>query len=98
LSPVIPIRATPTNQLPPPVTQQREVTAETHEGPVPSSTGDVNVESSSAVTTEAQDEESSSGDEKQSNPSSNDDADVESNTGDASAVENSWINLREKHT
>ena len=49
------------------------------------------------MATEAQDEESNSGDEKQSNPSSNDDADVESNVGDASVVESSWVNLREKH-
>ena len=96
LSPAVPTAMIPADQLPPPVTQQQKVVPETDEGPVPDSTGDVKVESATVVTAEVQDEESSSGDEKQSNPSSNGDADVESNAGDASAVESSWINLREK--
>jgi len=49
------------------------------------------------VTIEAQEEEPGSGDEGQSSPRSNADADVESNAGDTSTVENSWVNLREKH-
>lgn len=98
LSPVVPTRTIPADRLPPPVTQHQKVVAKTHEGPIPNSTGDAKVESvtATAVTAEAQDEDSSSGDEKQSNPSSNDDADVESNAGDASAVEGSWVNLHEK--
>lgn len=76
--------------------QQQNTTAKTQEGPIPNYIGDAKVESATTVTSEVQDDESSSGDEKQSNPSSNDDADVESNAGDASVVE-SWVNLREKH-
>lgn len=94
--PVIPTRTVPTLHLPPPVIQQQNTTAKTQEGPIPNYIGDAKVESATTVTSEVQDDESSSGDEKQSNPSSNDDADVESNAGDASVVE-SWVNLREKH-
>lgn len=97
LSPVIPPGTIPTDQLPLPVTQRKTEVEKTHEGPIPTSTIDVKAESATIVATEAQDEESSSGDEKQSNPSSNGDADVESNAGDTSVVGSSWVNLREEH-
>lgn len=97
LSPAVPTKTVPTDQFPPSVAHQQKDAAQTHQGPIPNSTGDINAEPTTAVATEAQDEESNSGDEKQSNPSSNDDADVESNVGDASVVESSWVNLREKH-
>lgn len=99
LSPAIPARTIPTDQLPPPVSQKQKAVAKTHqghEGHIPNCTGDAEIEPTTVATTETQDEESSSGDEKQSNPSSNGDADVESNAGDASVVD-SWVNLREKH-
>jgi hypothetical protein len=89
LLPVTPTRAVPADQLPPPVTQQQKVAAKPYEAPV-------EVQPVSTVAAQTPDEESSSGDETRSNPGSNDDADVESNAGDASAVENSWVNLHEK--
>jgi len=97
LLPVTPTRAIPADQLPLPVTQQQKAVTKTHEGPVPPSQPHAKVESASTVTTQTQDEESSSGDEAQSNRGSNDDADVESNAGDTSVVESSWVNLHEKH-
>jgi len=96
LLPVIGTRTIPVDQIPPPVAQQQKAVTKPHEGPVPNSTGDGEAESATAVTTEAHGREPSSGDE-QSNPSGNDDTDVESNAGDAAMVESSWINLREKH-
>lgn len=95
---VTPTRIIPADQLPPPVTQQQHNTvARTHEVPIPHSPVHTNVGSVVAMTAEVQDEEPSSGDEKQSDPGSNGDADVESNVGDPSAVESSWVNLHEKH-
>jgi hypothetical protein len=83
-----------TDQLPPPVTQQQNAVTNT-QGPAPPPPAQV--EPAVTVPAEAQDDESSSGDEKQSNRWSNDDADVESNAGDAPVVESSWVNLRDKH-
>lgn len=97
LLPVTPTRTIPADQLPPPVTQQRKAVAKTHEGPAPPSPAPTKIESAATVTIEAQEEEPGSGDEGQPSPRSNADADVESNAGDTSAVENSWVNLREKH-
>lgn len=97
LLPVTPTRRIPADQLPPPVTQQQKSATKTHEGPVSPSQKHVQVSSVAAVTTQTRDEESSSGDETRSNPWSNDDADVESNAGDTSVVESSWVNLHEKH-
>lgn len=76
---------------------QQKVVTKAHEGPTPPSQTGEKVQSASTVTAHTHDEESSSSDETRSNPSSNDDADVESNAGDASAVESSWVNLHEKH-
>jgi len=87
----------PVDQPPSPVTQQQNVVTKTHERPPSPPQAHVKAESVSTVTTQTQDEGSSSGDEMQSNPSSYDDADIESNTGDASVVESSWVNLHEKH-
>jgi hypothetical protein len=92
LLPITPTRTT--DQLPPPVTQQQNDVTNT-QGPAPPSPAPV--EPAITVPAKAQDDESSSGDEKQLGPWSNDDADVESNVGDAPVVENSWVNLREKH-
>lgn len=89
LLPTTKTRMIPTDQLPPPAIQQQIASTKTDERQV--------VEPPTVTATEAQDEESSSGDEKHSNPSSNDDADVESNAGDASVVESSWVNLNENH-
>ena len=50
----------------------------------------------STVTAQTPNEESSSGDETQLNPGSNNNADVEIKAGDASLVENSWVNLHKK--
>lgn len=98
LLPVTPARIIPADQLPPPVTQQQQNTvAVTHEVSIPHSPVHEKVGSVAAVTTEVQDEELNSGDEKQSDPGSNDDADVESNIGAPSVVESSWVNLHEKH-
>jgi len=96
LLPVTPTRTVPVDKLPPPVTQQ-VIVMKTHEGPIPPSPAHEEVRSTSAVATQTHDEESSSGDETRSNPWSSDDADVESNAGDASVVERSWVNLHEKH-
>ena len=96
LLPATPARVVPPDQLPPPVTQQKAVTR-TQEGPIPPPQVHAKVESATTVTAQTHDEESSSGDETRSNPWSNDDADVESNAGDASVVESSWVNLHEKH-
>jgi len=95
LVPVTPTRKIPTDQLPSPVTQQRAVT-KTHEDPISPPQVHVEVQSASTETTQTRDEETGSGDETRSNPWSNDDADVESNAGDASVVESSWVNLEEK--
>lgn len=95
-----PARSIPTGQLPPPVNQPQKAVTKTHEEPISNSTGGAEVECSELATpmaAEGQDEASSSSDEKQSNPSSNDDGDVESNAGDTSMVEKSWVNLRETH-
>jgi hypothetical protein len=97
LLPVTPTRTIPANQLPPPVTQQQKAVTKTHERPISPSQKHAKVSSAATVTTQTRDEESSSGDETRSNPGSNDDADVESNAGDASVVESSWVNLHEKH-
>lgn len=79
------------------MTQQSAV-AKTHEGPIsPPPQVHVDVQSASTVTAQTHDEETGPGDETRSNPWGNDDAEVESNPGDASAVESSWINLQEKH-
>ena len=95
--PVTPTRKIPAGQLPPPVTQQRAV-AKTQEGPIsPPPQAHVEVQSASTVTAQTHDEETGSGDESRSNPWNNDEADVESNAGDASVVESSWVNLQEKH-
>lgn len=97
LLPVTPTRTVPTDQLPPPATrQQQNFVAKIHETSISPSLGHAKTEPVPIMATEARDEESSSGDEKQSNPGSNDDADVESNAGDPS-VESSWVNLRENH-
>jgi hypothetical protein len=95
LVPVTPTRTISADQLPLPVTQQK-VAAKTHEGLVPPSPAPAKIELAATATTEAQDEDSDSGDEKQSSLQSKDDADVESNAGDAS-VGSSWVNLHEKH-
>ena len=97
LLPANPTRTVPADQLPPPVTQQQKVVTKIHEGPVSPPQAQAKVEPASVATTQTQDEESSSGDETQSNRGSNDDADVESNAGDTSVVESSWVNLHEKH-
>ena len=99
LLPTTPTRMIPADQLPPPETQKQEVATKTQEGSTPPSPSHAKVESAATVTDKAQDEESSSGDEIQSSRRSNDDADadVESNAGDTSVVESSWINLHEKH-
>ena len=97
LLPVTPTRTIPADQLPPPETQHQKAVTKTHEGPISPSQKQIKVSSAATVTTQARDEESSSGDETRSNPWSNDDADVESNAGDTSAVESSWVNLHEKH-
>jgi len=96
LLPVTPARTVPTDQFLPPATQQQTVVAKTHEEPVSPSQSHAKVQSTSTVATQTQDEESGSGDETQSSPWSNSDADVESNTGDVSVVESSWVNLYEK--
>jgi len=97
LLPVTPTRRILPDQLPPPATQQQKSVTGAHEGPVSPSKKHAKVSSAATVTTQTRDEESSSGDETRSNPWSNDDADVESNAGDTSAVESSWVNLHEKH-
>ena len=93
LLPITPARTI--DQLPPPVGQQQNTVAKT-QGPA-APPPPAQVQPAATVPAEAQDDEPSSGDEKQSNSSNNDDADVEGNTGDAPAVENSWVNLRESH-
>ena len=98
LLPVTPTRTIPADQqVPPPVTQQQKAVTRAHEGPISLSQKHAKVSSAATVTTQTCDEESSSGDEARSNPWSNDDADVESNAGDTSVVESSWVNLHEKH-
>lgn len=96
LLPVTPTRIIPADQLPPPVTQPKAI-AKAHEGPISPSQKHAKVSSVATVITRTRDEESSSSDETRSNPWSNDDADVESNAGDTSVVESSWVNLHEKH-
>lgn len=96
LLPVTPTKMIPTDQLPPPVTQQRKAVTKTHEGSVSPSKSHAKDQSTSTMTTQTQDEESSSGDETRSNPWSNGDADVESNVGDTSVVESSWVSLHEE--
>ena len=79
------------------MTQQRAI-AKTHEVPIPPPPqAHVEAQSASTVTAQTQDDETGSGDETRSNPWSNDDVDVESNAGEASVVESSWVNLQEKH-
>jgi len=95
LLPVTPTRRIPAGQLPPPVTQQRVVTR-THEDPIPPPQVHIEVQSPPAVATQTPDEETGPSDETRSNPWSGNDTDVESNAGDASAVESSWVNLQEK--
>jgi len=98
LVPVTPTRKNPAGQLPPPVTPQRAV-MKTHGAPIPPPQAHVDVQPTSTVATQTHDEETGSGDERRSNPWSNDDTDVESNAGDASVasvVESSWVNLQEK--
>jgi len=97
LLPVTPTRMIPADQLPPPAGQHQKVVTKAHAGPVSSSQTHAKISSVATVTTQTRDEEPSSGDETRSNPSSNDDADVESNAGDPSMVESSWVNLHEKH-
>lgn len=87
----------PPDQLPLPVGQQQEVAVKSHAGPVSPSQTHAKISSAATVSAQTHDEEPSSGDETQSNTWSNDDADVESNTGDPSVVESSWVNLHEKH-
>ena len=97
LLPVTPTRMIPADQLPPPAGQQQKVVTKAHTGPVSPSQTHAKISSAATVTTQTHDEEPSSGDETRSHPWSNDDADVESNAGDPSAVESSWVNLHEKH-
>ena len=95
LLPVTPTRTVPADQLPPPVTQQQKVVIKTQEGSISPSQTHAKDQSVATVIAQTHDEESSSGDE--TNSCSNDDADVESNAGDVSLVESSWVNLHEKH-
>ena len=97
LLPVTPTRTIPVDQLPPPVTQKQKVVTRADEEPISPPQTHEKVSSAVTVTTQTHDEESSSSDEAQSNRGSNDDADVESNAGDTSVVESSWVNLHEKH-
>jgi len=90
-------RTIPADQLPPPATHKQKVVTKAGEEPVFLFQMHEKVSSAATVTAQTHDEESASGDEAQSNRWSNDDADVESNAGDTSVVESSWVNLHEKH-
>ena len=98
LLPVTPTRTIPADQLPPPVTHKQKDVTKAGEEPGFLSQTHEKVSSAATVTTQTHDEESTSSDEAQSNRWSNDDADVESNVGDTSMAESSWVNLHEKHS